>query len=456
MGKFSITVVAEGVSTDDLRGKILDPLLVAWPNGESPAIRTVALSTLLQQLQVGAPHELAATAPLLLILDSAFTGSRLCRIVDALQNAMLPAVILLPSVNSTDKRLQASGILIETVTSNPHMLAAYLYALGERQSAVIELTRELAIHTRYEGGMRGEIDRIHDELNLAATVQREMLPRTLPTFSGIEFATLFRPAGYVSGDIYDVVQLDDEHFGFFIADAVGHGVPAALMTMVISRSLKMMRMSELTLEQSIVPPGEAMTRLNDELCRSQRDTSPRFSTAVYGVMNVRTRQVTIVGAGHPPPLRIRGGAPHSGGTRGAARTPGTLDRVSTDGPLLGIFPGEQFLETTFTLEQGETLLLYSDGFETAFAPPDANAPASAHRRRSTEVYLDELAALPWPHANSGFGTPADALNELARRIDEQSGSLHQIDDVTALAISICEPAQATETPDQAETVRQAA
>jgi hypothetical protein len=72
------------------------------------------------------------------------------------------------------------------------------------------------------------------------------------------------------------------------------------------------------------------------------------------------------------------------------------------------------------------------------------------------LYLDELAALPWPHANSGFGTPADALNELARRIDEQSGSLHQIDDVTALAISICEPAQATETPDQAETVRQAA
>ncbi len=456
MHQHSVTVVADGIPESEALERIVTPILSAWPAG-TPRSRTLSMGALLHETQTRAAHEIgAALAPLLIVLDATHHGSRLCRLVDTLQSAALPAVLLLPNADAATRRLQSGGVIIETHAADPRTIAAYLYALAERQTTIVEVVRELAIHTRYEGGMRGEIDRIHDELNLAATVQREMLPRSLPAFAGLEFATLFRPAGYVSGDIYDIVQLDEEHIGFFIADAVGHGVPAALMTMVISRSLKMVRMSELTLEQSIVPPGEAMSRLNDELCRTQRDNAPRFSTAVYGVMNTRTREVRLVGAGHPPPLRIRGGTPQAAGTRGAARAPGTLDRVPTDGPLLGIFPGEAFLETSFTLEPGETLLLYSDGFETAFAPPDPAAPASAHRRRAAEQYLDELAALPWPDAQSGLGSPAGALSELAQRIDEQSGSLHQIDDVTALAISVCEPAQSDEPAREGESLRQAA
>src|SRR5690606_28776723 len=107
------------------------------------------------------------------------------------------------------------------------------------------------------------------------------------------------------GDIYDIVQLDERHIAFFIADAVGHGVPAALMTMVISRSLRMTRGTTAgalsSTAREIVRPGEAMTRLNDELCRGKKD-SPRFSTAVYGIFDAAERRVTLSGAGHPPPI----------------------------------------------------------------------------------------------------------------------------------------------------------
>src|SRR6185295_19199998 len=106
-----------------------------------------------------------------------------------------------------------------------------------------------------------------------------------------------------------------------------------------------------------------------------------------------------------------------------------LTRVETDGPLLGVFPGERYSEVTFTLAEGETLLLYSDGFETAFAPP-AEGDAV---RKAADAYLREMSALPWPNA-SHAGTAADALAQLEHRLDEQAGSLHQIDDVTALAI----------------------
>ncbi len=356
---------------------------------------------------------LADHGPLLLILGPEVTGTSLLRLADRLQQHTLPAVMLLPTVDEPARGLQSGGLLIESWDASPAFLADALFTLAERQSTVRDLARDLAIATRYQGGVSGEMDRIHDELHLAASVQKEMLPRRLPTPANVQFAILFRPAGYVSGDIYDIVELDDEgrYIGFFIADAVGHGVPAALMTMVISRSLRMTRTENGG--RRIVPPGEAMTRLNEELCRGHRET-PRFTTAVYGIIDTRTRQVTIAGAGHPPPLRIRGHL---------------LARVETDGPLLGVFPEEKYTDTTFTLAEDEALLLYSDGFETAFSPLETGDK----KRKSMDAYLDEMSALPWPSATND-GTAADALLFLERRLDEQSGSLHQLDDVTALAI----------------------
>jgi serine phosphatase RsbU (regulator of sigma subunit) len=206
------------------------------------------------------------------------------------------------------------------------------------------------------------------------------------------------------------------------------------MTMVIHRSLRMTRSMDRG-SREIVWPGEAMTRLNDELCRGKRE-SPRFTTAVYGIIDTRTMEVTLAGAGHPPPLRIRGRM---------------MTRVETDGPLLGVFPNEKYHDTRFTLAPDETLLLYSDGFETAFAPPEN----STRKRKSADSYLTELATLPWPTTESP-GPVAATLHDLEQRIDRQAGSLHQVDDVTAVAISTGRVAHQSETAGSASQSRQAA
>ncbi|MEX2219753.1 MAG: PP2C family protein-serine/threonine phosphatase [Phycisphaerales bacterium] len=386
-----------------------------WPRyGRAPQVRDLPLERVEARLRTAeGARELAGGGPMLLVLGPEVAGARLYQLVDRIQQEMLPAVLLLPEVDDTARRLQAGGLIVEGHDADPGVLGAVLFALSERQATVRSLERDLAIAARYEGGVRGEIDRIHDELNLAAAVQKELLPRGLPALNGLEFGVLFRPASYVSGDIYDVMQLDERHVGFFIADAVGHGVPAALMTMVISRSLRMTRAGEKGRE--IVLPGEAMTRLNDELCRGTGE-NPRFSTAVYGIIDSATRRVTLAGAGHPPPLRIHGRR---------------LTRVETEGPLLGVFAGERYNDTSFTMTEDETLLLYSDGFETAFAP-STPPEKGKHQRRSSDAYLGELASLRWPGAAGG--SASEALLELAVRLDEQAGSLHQIDDVTAVAI----------------------
>lgn len=422
MGQQAITLASSG-SCGDAAARWGKPAIDRWARfGRRPDLRVIPIERLETQIKTTEGARAAVRdGPLMIVLGPEFTGSRLYQLVDRVQQEMLPAVLLLERVDDGARRLQSAGLIVEAWDVEPSFLASVLFALGERQSAVRALERDLAIAARYQGGVRGEIDRIHDELNLAAAVQKELLPRGLPSSLGLDFGVLFRPAGYVSGDIYDVLQLDDHHVGFFIADAVGHGVPAALMTMVISRSLRTTRASERGRE--IVSPGEAMTRLNDELCRGKRD-NPRFSTAVYGIIDTTTRKVTLAGAGHPPPLRIRG----------RCMTP-----VETDGPLLGVFPGEQYNDTTFTLAPDETLLLYSDGFETAFAPPQQDG-TQKHHRRSSDSYLQELASLKWPGIEGG--TAAGALSELAARLDEQAGSLHQIDDVTAVAICGCGPAEA--------------
>jgi len=413
MAQHLITVAAS-TSAGDATARWWLPVVAAWPRTTAaPQPRYLSLNELTQQiLAANSPEVLDPFSPMLLILGPEIGGSTLFQLVDRLQQLMVPAVLLFPSVEGPIRQLESEGVIVDSWDASPSLIAAYLFTLGQRQATVRSLNRDLSISSRYQGGVRGEIDRIHDELNLAAAVQQEMLPRFMPETPQIQFATLFRPAGYVSGDIYDVVQLDDRTIGFFIADAVGHGVPAALMTMVISRSLRMTRMGEQGKE--IISPSEAMTKLNDELCRGKKD-SPRFSTAVYGTIDTLTRRVCLSGAGHPPPLRIRGSF---------------MTKVDTDGPLLGVFPGEKYDEASFTLSDDETLLLYSDGFETAFAPPE-NMP---HRRKAADSYMAELSRLPWP-SHGHKGTAVDALHELENRIDEQSGSLHQIDDVTAVAIS---------------------
>src|SRR5439155_26981566 len=119
--------------------------------------------------------------------------------------------------------------------------------------------------------------RLDEELRLAARLQQDFLPKTLPQVGPVHFHTLFRPAGYVSGDLYDVMRLDEKRVGFFIVDAVGHGVPAALLTMYIKRALICKEIGPTGYR--LLDPAESMRRLNDALIE-QNLSQATFCTAI--------------------------------------------------------------------------------------------------------------------------------------------------------------------------------
>jgi len=106
----------------------------------------------------------------------------------------------------------------------------------------------------------------------------------------------------------------------------------------------------------LLEPSVTMSRLNEALVE-QNLSHATFATAIYGFINTQTLEVTFSRGGHPNPMVMT----HAG----------ELRTVTSDGSLLGIFPGEQFSQTTFQLLPGERFFIYSDGVEVAFNETDA-------------------------------------------------------------------------------------
>lgn len=187
---------------------------------------------------------------------------------------------------------------------------------------------------------------VDQELRLASRLQRDFLPKQLPAINDIRFHVLYRPATWVCGDVYDVQRLDESYVSMYLADAVGHGVAAGLLTMFIKQAIVGKRIFQD--EYAIIPPEDVLERLNAKLADQQLPNC-QFVTACYGTIDLRTREIRLARGGHPHPIHV-----------GAD---GTCMEVRTVGGLLGIFHGETFPSTSLILEPGAKLILYSDGLE---------------------------------------------------------------------------------------------
>ncbi len=405
--------------------KVADAVVAAWPGEGAPRLADLPDPEELVADRSGAAIARAAASRTIEAADAAVLATfgaceshlnTAVRLADILRQRMIPAVFLFEHPGLAKRRLQGDGITIDAADAPPARVAATLNAQLERQPTIRQLQHDLTVARAVHGGLKGEMDRLHEELHIASSVQRGFIPRELPRHNGVEFGALYRPAGYVSGDIYDIRAADEHRFAFFLADVVGHGVPAALLTLVLSRALQTRERDELGGWRAS-QPRDVMAKLNAELCE-QPEGPHRFATAIYGIIDARTREITLSGAGHPPPLIVPRG--HTGRAR----------PVETDGPLLGVFEQATFEQTSFRLADDEALILYTDGLELAFPGEGATGD---QLRKPTQNYIDRLASL-FDSAETSNIEPDSILRRLGERIDESAGSLFQADDVTAIAI----------------------
>jgi len=243
---------------------------------------------------------------------------------------------------------------------------------------------------------------LDEELRLAARLQRDFLPRRLPEVGPANFAVLYRPVGWVSGDIYDIARLDETHVGFYVVDAVGHGMPAALFTMFVKTAMVTKQISGSHYE--IIPPHVSLTDLNVEICAQNFSTFP-FCTCVHCVLDIESLVLTYARAGHPAPILLRPNEP-----------PQTLN---APGSLLGVFPDETYESAQVQLAKGDRLVLYTDGAEAAL-------------RGSGQ----SVESLDWDVTRYAAMSQDDMMLQIAAKAASPAPSPIETDDVTVVTLEI--------------------
>ncbi|MBL8879253.1 MAG: SpoIIE family protein phosphatase [Phycisphaerales bacterium] len=222
------------------------------------------------------------------------------------------------------------------------------------------------------------------QLRLASQVQREFLPDNPPPIGAASFSVFYRPADFVSGDIYDIQQLDNEHVGIAIADATGHGIPAALLTVFVKRALRGTERAGGS--KRLLAPTEVLTRLNHDLLEANLRQC-QFVAAAYAILNTRTLELEIARAGTPFPV--------------LRRASGATECLRCDGGVVGIMPDAKFTPRRVQLAAGDSVLLFSDGLDRLVMPPtDSDSSFAPHAARRAKRTLT--------HTKNGFLTVAQS------------------------------------------------
>lgn len=152
------------------------------------------------------------------------------------------------------------------------------------------------------------------------------------------FAVYYEPLEETGGDFYDVVQVDDDVFGYFVADVSGHGASAAFLTSAIKALLRQYTGPLYSPEDMMRGVDAVMRQLLGE---------EQYLTACYARLNRRTRKLAVVSAGHPPLILVSAA--------------GTAQVVEMNSDPLGIFSSVVLQRKDLRVEPGDRFYLYSDG-----------------------------------------------------------------------------------------------
>jgi sigma-B regulation protein RsbU (phosphoserine phosphatase) len=190
-----------------------------------------------------------------------------------------------------------------------------------------------------------EKERLERELDLAADIQRQLLPKHLPDVAGFEFAGWSRPARHVGGDYYDVRRVEDGGVHLVLGDVSGKGMPAALLVSTLHSAMRL-------LAGSRPFDGDLFASLNQHIVSSS--ASNKFITMTAAKLDPETGVVDYVNAGHNPPLLVR--------------RAGAVEELPAGGLPLGIFASALYRVGRVELEAGDLLCIYSDGITECEAP----------------------------------------------------------------------------------------
>ncbi len=192
-----------------------------------------------------------------------------------------------------------------------------------------------------------EKERLEREAQLAAEIQRRLLPERLPALDGLELIGWNRPARQVGGDYYDLLPLAGGRLAAVVADVTGKGMPAALMVSTLYSALRLL------LDREPLGP-ELVMRLNRHIFESSAPN--KFITLLIAAVDPSTGEVAYLNAGHNPGLLVRAA--------------GGIEELPTGGMPLGLFEEGGFEGRSLVMAPGDLLCFYSDGITECESPAE--------------------------------------------------------------------------------------
>jgi len=314
----------------------------------------------------------------IMLTEDALLG---CVLADLVPASLAPVASALRS-DASDFQLSVS-LGLDVLDIQGRMMRAP----GSERSETFLLVRDVTQHRQIEA--RDEV--IRRDLERAARYQRTVLGKP-PAIEGLAFGVAYKPLDAVGGDVYDAALLPDGTLRLFIADATGHGIEAALATILIKNEYD-------AIKRRGSSPGAALRELNNRIVTHHK-VETMFSCTIVDVDLMRNK-LRYANAGHPAPLLVRGGS---------------VEELEEDGALVGVKANLRFPEWQLDLEAWEALVLVTDGVadtRDAGGQPfgkerlfDAILEA---RRRGSEI-SDELAAQTL--AFRGLAVPHDDVTAL--------------------------------------------
>jgi len=339
--------------------------------------------------------------PDLILLDimmPGMDGHEVCRRLKANPETSDIPVIFLTAMDQTRDEahgfsLGAADYIAKPV--NPPILEARVSTHLALKNSMDELHRAYSI-------IKGQKDRMEEELNIGRDIQMSMLPLEFPAFperNEFSIQALLKPAREVGGDFYDFFFISPDEICLVVGDVSGKGVPAALFMAVTKTMIKTRAMDDPS-------PASIITRVNDEM--SEDNPSSMFVTLFIFICNVRTGECRFTNAGHNPPY--------------IQRKSGHQEILNQrHGPIIGALEGLAFKEDRVQLQKGDQLLIFTDGVTEAMDPSDA-----LYTEKRLEEFLN----------SSAFSSVEDLVNRCLDSVEAFASGADQADDITLLAFSL--------------------
>ncbi|WP_016759177.1 PP2C family protein-serine/threonine phosphatase [Leptospira weilii] len=236
-----------------------------------------------------------------------------------------------------------------------------------------------------------------EELNLAKKLQMEILP-DIPSIAGIQIHSMYLPMMEVGGDLYDLFQIRPGVLRVFLADATGHGIQAALLTMTLKGILE-------SIKKKDTDPGTILTEFNREYCKNFGNIGMFFSCFLADIDTV-SKKISYASGGHPTQFFLSKDLVLG------------LDRT---GSLLGLDSNNQYGVFKFSYQYGDRLFLLTDGIYEEF---------NSDKQQFGELAVQNILA-------KKFGEPMEeTIPAILQSLIEHLGSQRIQDDITAILIAL--------------------